>query len=308
MPDAPPAPIDAVRGLAVLAESPSTEHVGIGAALGLESVPTPAEYSDLFLFQLYPYASIYLGPEGMMGGVARERIAGFWHAVGLTPPAEPDHLAALLGLYASLIERARSGGHVRADSADGRSPRDPLEAESVLAAQAARALLDEHLAPWIFSWLERMEELASGAYATWASLLREVLAQEYRATRATSTDLQHLREAPPLPDPRSDGTAEFVAGLLAPLRSGVILTRADLAEIARRLDLGLRAGERRYALEHLLAQDPGRTLSALADEARRQSSAHQERAEWLGESAVFFEERARATAALCDELAERGVS
>ena len=41
-----------------------------------------------------------------MGGLARERIAGFWNAVGLTPPPEPDHLAALLGLYASLTERA----------------------------------------------------------------------------------------------------------------------------------------------------------------------------------------------------------
>lgn len=308
MPDAPPAPIDALRGLAVLAESPGTEHAGIGAALGLESVPTPAEYSDLFLFQLYPYASVYLGPEGMMGGVARERIAGFWHAVGLTPPAEPDHLAALLGLYASLIERAGSARHVLPDLPDGHGDHDPVEAESVLATQAARALLDEHLAPWIFAWLERMTELASGPYATWAALLRDVLAEEYRASDPTSTDLQHLRSAPPLPDPRSDGTADFVSGLLAPVRSGVILTRADLAEIARRLDLGLRAGERRYALEHLLAQDPGSTLAALAGEAIRQSSAHDRRAEWLGESAVFFAERARTTASLCDELAEHGVS
>ena len=194
------------------------------------------------------------------------------------------------------------------DAADEHGVRDPGNAESILAAQAARALLDEHVAPWIFAWLERMKELASGAYATWASLLHEVLAEEYRASRTPSTDLQHLREAPQLPDPRSDGTADFVAGLLAPVRSGIILTRADLAEIARRLDLGLRAGERRYALEHLLAQDPGRTLAALAAEARRQSAAHQERAEWLGESGVFFAQRAHVTAELCDELAERGVS
>jgi len=308
VPDAPPAPIDAIRGLAVLAESPGAEHAGIGAALGLESVPTPAQYSDLFLFQLYPYASVYLGPEGMMGGVARERIAGFWHAVGLTPPPEPDHLAALLGLYASLIEQARSGGHVSTDAADEHGVGDPADAESILAAQAARALLDEHVAPWIFAWLGRMKELASGVYSTWASLLHEVLAEEFGASRAPSPDLQHLREAPPLPDPRSDGTADFVAGLLAPVRSGVILARADLAEIARRLDLGLRAGERRYALEHLLAQDPGRTLGALAVEARRQAVAHDERVDWLGESAVFFAQRARVTAELCDELSEQGVS
>ena len=77
MPKAPPAPVQAVRGLAVLAESPGDEHAAIARALGLESVPSSAEYSDLFLFQLYPYASVYLGPEGMIGGTARDRIAGF---------------------------------------------------------------------------------------------------------------------------------------------------------------------------------------------------------------------------------------
>ena len=304
MPEAPAAPVHALRGLAVFAEPPGDEHAGIGAALGLEAVPTPADYSDLFLFQLYPYASVYLGPEGMMGGVARERIAGFWRAVGLTPPPEPDHLAALLGLYASLVERA----HPTDSSAT--SPEAPgdagpeAEAESLLSGQAARALFDEHLAPWIFAWLDRMMELGSGAYATWASLLHDVLAEEFRVSDSPSADLQHLRDAPPLPDPREDGTEAFVTGLLAPVRSGIILTRADLARIARALDLGLRAGERRYALEHLLAQDPERTLAALAAEARRQAGRHQERAPWLGESAAFLADRGRATAALCDELVE----
>ena len=36
----------------------------------------------------------------MLGGEARDRIAGFWRALGLVPPPEPDHLAVMLGLYA----------------------------------------------------------------------------------------------------------------------------------------------------------------------------------------------------------------
>ena len=314
MPEASLTPIHALRGLAVFAESPSDEHTDVADALGLTAVPTPAEYSDLFLFQLYPYASVYLGPEGMMGGLARERIAGFWNAVGLTPPPEPDHLAALLGLYASLAERA--------------SEIDPDQAaQSALAGQAARALLDEHLAPWVFCWLDRMEELASGTYAAWAVLLRELLTGELErspvarsrrggsAAHATKRPedgagavLQHLRDAPPLPDPRSDGTSDFIAGLLAPVRCGMVVTRADLAGIARALDLGLRAGERRYALEHLLAQDAGPTLQALAVEARRQGNAHQQRVSWLGESALYMMRRTEVAAALCDELSRDGLS
>ena len=120
--------------------------------------------------------------------------------------------------------------------------------------------------------------------------------------------MQHLRDVPSLPDPRSDGSETFIAGVLASIRSGMIITRADLAGIARSLDLGLRAGERRYALEHLIAQDAERTLRALAHEARRQGDAHQHRVTWLGESAGHLSHRCTSTAALLDELAQEGLS
>ena len=40
VPDAPPAPIHALRSLAVFAEAPSDEHTRIGAALGFDVVPS----------------------------------------------------------------------------------------------------------------------------------------------------------------------------------------------------------------------------------------------------------------------------
>lgn len=329
MPEAQATPIHALRGLAVLAESPSREHGAVVEALGLPAVPTAAEYSDLFLFQLYPYASVHLGPEGMMGGVARDRIAGFWRALGLTPPAEPDHLAALLGLYASVAERASTTEVIGSDHGGdvGSS-----EAERALLVQAACALLEEHLAPWVFGWLDRVEELAGGTYRAWAGMLSGVLRaevdrlQDEAAHRrdvddpaaATAPDdaragrpgeqLQHLREVPDLADPRSDGTDAFLAGLLAPVVSGMIVTRADLAHMARSLDAGLRAGERRYALEHLLAQDASGTLLSLAAEAERQGDRHGQRTSWQGSSAVYFQERCARTAGICRELAAGGVS
>src|SRR5262249_55202817 len=60
------------------------------------------------------------------------------------------------------------------------------------------------------------------------------------------------------------GAGAFVSGLLAPVRSGIVLTRADLARAARDLGLGLRMGERRFILETLLAQDAGPMLVWLA--------------------------------------------
>src|SRR5205807_572327 len=89
------------RALAALAEPPGPEQVRIGAVLGLPGAPDPAQYTEVFLFQLYPYAAVHAGAEGMLGGEAQDRVAGFWRALERTPPAEPDHLTSLLALYAA---------------------------------------------------------------------------------------------------------------------------------------------------------------------------------------------------------------
>ena len=200
-------PVELLRGLAVLAEPPSKEHEGIIAALGIQATPTSSEYSDVFMFQLYPYASVHLGQEGMMGGDARERVAGFWTAVGQTPPAEPDHLSALLGLYVGLTEQ------ITIANTEGSS------AEAMLLDQSRGALMQEHLAPWVFAYLDRVVEFTSGPYVEWATLLRDVLRSEVTSGGALPV---HLREAPPLADPRKNGSEAFLAGLFAPVRSGAI--------------------------------------------------------------------------------------
>ncbi len=315
-----PPPAELIRGLAVLAEPPTAEHPRIVESLDLGRPPTATEYSDLFLFQLYPYASVHLGPEGMMGGEARARVAGFWRALGYEPPAEPDHLAALLGLYATLAEAEAAtltGPRVGPAPAVGGDPPEGAEAHRRLIGESRAALLYEHLAPWVFPFLGRVRDLTGGTYSRWAQILLGVLRDEVKTATSNGglPDVLplHLRLAPGLPDPREEGAADFVAGLLAPVRSGFVLTRADVAGIASACDVGLRAGERRYALEHLLAQDAPAVLQALAAEVVRQGALHVERTTWLGETAAFFARRAQDTAHLLGELgveesAREGVS
>ena len=281
-------PVELIRSLAVLCEPPSERHPGVAAPLGLGDWVNSADYSDVFLFQLYPYASVHLGPEGMLGGVARDRIAGFWTAVGRTAPAEPDHLSALLGLYAGLAEDEAS---VKED------------AEARLLGQSRIALLNEHLTPWVFAYLERVQQIAPEPIATWAVLTNAALRTEMERSPRPTRESAHLREAPELPDPRTEGAAAFLTGLLAPVRSGLLITRSDLARIALSLDIGLRAGERRYALEHLLAQAPGRVLTELASEANRQRDAHRARSPWAGPDAEALAERATGTSELLATLA-----
>ena len=85
-----------LRSLGAVPDSPAAARC-VGPALGLDPV-SDAEHTEAFVLNCPPYAGIYLGPQGAIGGEGADRVAGFWRAIGITPPAEPDHLAALLGL------------------------------------------------------------------------------------------------------------------------------------------------------------------------------------------------------------------
>ncbi len=275
------------RALGALAEPPGPEQYRLGTVLGLPGRPDPAEYTELFLFQMYPYASVYLGAEGMMGGDAADRVAGFWRAIRRLPPAEPDHLAALLGLYAALGEAERD---------------EPEGARRLLWRQARKALLWEHLACWLFPYLTRLAAIAPPFYRAWAEVLEETVRRELGELGPVDALPSHLREVPPLPDPRAEGLEAFMQGLLAPVRSGMIVTRADLARAARQMDLGLRMGERRFILESLVAQDAAGTLAWLGAEAQWWAAWHHEQEGLLGEVATFWAGRAGTVAVLLGEL------
>lgn len=269
--------MELLRALAALAESPEPGSTGVARALGLETDLDPADHTDLFTLQLPPYASVYLGPEGMLGGEARDRIAGFWRAMDGSPPAEPDHLTVLLSAYAAL--------------ADG-------EAEAARADRAAwrrlrHAFFWEHVASWLFPYLLRVDEVAPDWYRRWASLLADALRAEADALGPPTRLPLHLRTAGPALD-EVDGAAVLDA-VLAPARSGMILTRRDLARAAGAIGVGLRMGERRYILRSFLDQAPEATAAWLASEADRQARLHAS-AEEIPLITEHWRNRARATA------------
>jgi hypothetical protein len=280
-----------IRALAVLSEPPGPEQTRLGEVLGLDGVPGPAEYTEVFALQLYPYASVYLGAEGMLGGDARDRVAGFWRALHQAPPSEPDHLAALLGLYAALADH---------EIAELDPPR------RLMWRLSRNALLWEHLASWLFPYLDKLREIAPPFYRSWAALLAHTLAAEIERAGPAETLPLHLRLAPACPDPRRDGAEVFVRGLLAPVRSGLVLTRADLARAARDLGLGFRLGERRFILTALLSQETHGMLAWLSTEARSWVSRHEAHEPVAGEVAKFWAGRAAAAAILLESARPAG--
>lgn len=281
--------VELLRALAALAEPPSAALRPIADALELGPLPPAAIHADLFDFQLYPFASVYLNADGMLGGEARDRIAGFWRALGASPPAEPDHLTTLLGGLASLLDEAPAVCDDRAETATTR---------------AWRAFFAEHIESWLPAWLSSLERLCAADdrrafFRCWGHLLGRTLAElEARASVPGGLPL-HLRAAPALADPRQDGADAFLQGLLAPAVSGIILLRDDLARGARTLELGLRHGERRFVLRALLGQRATATFAWLAQEAQRQAASLRDR----GPADRHWRKRAAATSHLLRALA-----
>lgn len=264
------------RALGSLIEVPAPEHRRIAEALGLPPVPDPSVHGAVVAFQRYPYASVYLGAEGMMGGEARDRIAGFRRALGIedgavdggsgraaatgeeaaslpAEAAETDHLASLLGLLAEV-------DHWQRDASD--------PARAALLAEARVTLLWEHIVSWTVPYLASFEACGAPFYEAWAVLLGETLAQLEAEMAFPGYLPAALRTASAIADPREEGGAAFLASLLVPVRSGVIVLRDDLVRLGGEAGLACRAGERRYVLGSFLAQDPGGTLRWLADHAR----------------------------------------
>jgi TorA maturation chaperone TorD len=271
-----------LRALATFAEPPTDALTRLCALLDVERAPTPLEYTEFFVFQQVPYASVYLGAEGMVGGEPRDRIAGFWRALGGVPPNEPDHLSTMLGAYADICDQHEAES-------------DPTQRERW--ARVRHAFLWEHLLSWLPMYLHKARTIAPAPIARWAELLMERFRDESRRLPRPEAMPAHLRDAPPMPDPREEPSV-FVKSMLSPVRSGIILTRADLACAARELKAGGSVASRHIHLSSLLEQEPADTIAWLALQAQRWTQDHAAQRDELGPIADFWCARAAATTTL----------
>ena len=275
---------DLIRALGAVADSPAGARAA-APVLDL-GIPDAAEHTDVFILNAPPYASVYLGPDGALGGEGADRAAGFWRALALTPPAEPDHLGALLSLYAHLGQAA----------ADACRP-----ATGAALTRSREVLLSEHLWPWLPGYLDAVADAAGPALAGWADLTRRAVAAEVRAARSPARLPLALRAAPAALS-GAGRVGDLTAALTTPVRSGIFLTRRRLAVGAGQAGVGHRIGERRFTLRAMLEQDPAATLAWLATEARRWQQRHQVREPWDA-TGRWWRTRAAHTASLLREAA-----
>ena len=278
-----------LRALGAAVLTPPPGNSGPCEALDLP-VQTGAEHTQVFVLGAPPHAAIHLGPEGKLGGEGLDRISGFWRALGLRAPEDADHLGTLLLLYAELGE-AETG-----------AASDKLRAQM---RRSRTALFHEHLWSWAPGYLAAVRGLGVPSVAEWAQLAEQALRAELEDVEPATMLPLALREAPaPLDaDPTFDETLDM---LVAPIRSGMILTYPDLEAAAAGAGLGVRRGERRYALKALFEQDAAATLRLLAAHADHWSAAHSAHAHGgPNDACSWWSARAAGTSSALNELAGR---
>lgn len=285
-------PPELFRALGFLCEAPGPGQRQVAEVLGIDAELQREDHTELFVLQFPPYQALYLGPEGMLGGEGADQVAGFWRAIGSTPPPEADHLAALLGLYALLSEADSSTASPGAGAVAGR---------------ARQVLLVEHLLSWVPVFADALSgaaaDIGAEGYAQWAALLGEALAAEAARLGVPASLPRALRVAPGMPAVEEERDA-LVGAVLAPVRSGMLVSRRDLLRAGRRLGAPGRAGERRFALTSMLDTAPVEVLSWLSIEAASWERRHLAREPLYGEVSLWWAGRAASAAAQLGDMAE----
>lgn len=213
-----------------------------------------ASFHTLFGMNVFPYQSVFLDPDGLLGGPETDRVRHSYRGMGFAADEanEPaDHLAHQLAALAFLC-------HAEAEAwEDGR-------ADMAARAQQLQAdFLDQHLLRWLPAFAAAVQRQGDPFYAELAGLTLELAAARRRALPSLALALRPApataeADEPPiqrverlLADPQTD--LDAIAGfLLTPPYSGLFLTRRDIGQLGRAADAPRGFGERRQMLRTFL--------------------------------------------------------
>ncbi len=192
-----------------------------------------AEYSRLFLLNVYPYESVYTDESAMLGAApsvaVEEAYAAAGFAVtGVPRPGAPDHVGAELWFAATLVETA------------------PVAAR--------RRFLETHLAAFLAPFaMAAAHEARHPFYRVLAEVTADVVLADLADLCAGSLPVAPEAASPkagPVDLARAD-LATIARHLATPALAGFLLSREALHRVAGRLDLPLALLERPRMVERL---------------------------------------------------------
>lgn len=209
-----------------------------------DAAEAAAAHQGIFGFNVFPYQSVFLGEDGLLAGAESERVRAAHRAAGYTPGAaagDPDHLAHELALL-SFLCGAEADAH-----ADG------LAGMAGTARTRQAAFLADHLLWWLPLFAHAVARHGDGFYAALAALTWDLAADHWQDVGGAADGARWAPdEAGDAPQPSADEARQITARLLLPVRSGLFLSREELAHCARQAGLPHGLGDRRQMLATLL--------------------------------------------------------
>lgn len=230
-------------------------------AEGLEILgTTPADLYQLFIKELPPFASIYLSSDGNLGGSSRATIAGYFTALDIPIPSDPDHISALLVLLAQILESQLIVSSKLLGQGD-----DANISKLDSICRARDVLLNEHILSWLPAYLLRARQVGPSSLLGWVNYCTDLIYLLANENGFEFTDSQRF-------EPRREGLSsnEIVSWTTSPFLSGLIITYHDLEVVASKLNVSIRAGRKRFILEDLLSATGFDAIEQLCQIARKQ--------------------------------------
>lgn len=246
--------------------------------LELDLEDAAVAHHSVFGMAVHPHAGVFLG-DPAQAGAWDDRVRAHFEQAGFAPaPGDVavDHLGMALA-FSSYVCGAIADAHE-----DGRvDVVDRLE-------RIAEAFLDECVLSWLPVMAGTMVVATAGdgdhggdgdgdgdghgdgdgARGFWRRVVEAALelTVEHRLTAGSPLSVPRLRPAPELLDDPDTDLRAITRYLLTPARSGVFLTRADIARAGRRADVPRGFGSRSVELRNLLqgAAELGELSAVLA--------------------------------------------
>lgn len=217
---------DADTRLALQSDAQSAE------ASAIDARELRVEFTRLFALNVFPYASVFLDPQGLLNTATTARVEAMYAAVDFEPAGDLpigalDHFGVELSFVAHLLSSGRTA--------------------------AADRFLESEILSWAPIFLHAVERNARlEVFRILARQTRGWLLDGCRSyTNAVDIQPGNSHSEFALPADDEDDLFSVVNFLVTPAQSGIFLSKEDLSAIGRNLELPIGFGDRGLMLKGL---------------------------------------------------------
>ncbi|MCA9932020.1 MAG: molecular chaperone TorD family protein [Anaerolineales bacterium] len=202
---------------------------------------TAAAHYHLFQLNLFPYESIFLGTDGLLGGPVTDAVLSQYEQSGFhvdTSATSPDHIGYELAFLSFLC------------GAEADAWEDGLGETAVLMQQRQHMFLQRHLLRWLPPLAQAIRSQEQPLYTALADLTVNFVADH--AAQSTAQPSFTLPALPDLLNNDKTGLKEIANYLTTPAYSGVFLSHDRISLIARQHQLPRGFGNRVQMITNLM--------------------------------------------------------